>query len=51
MNGERIIIAKAGRPMAVLMPIETPVERRIPGDDAGKVIIAENFDAPLPEFN
>lgn len=50
MNGEKIIIAKAGKPIAVLSPIaETPVQR-IPGNDAGKVVISADFDAPLPEF-
>lgn len=50
MNGERIIIAKAGKPVAVLTPIEAPPEARIPGNDAGKVVISADFDAPLPEF-
>jgi len=50
MNGERFIIAKAGRPVAVLSPIEEPPESRIPGNDKGKVVIANDFDAPLPEF-
>ena len=51
MNGERIIIAKAGKPVAVLSPIEEAPERRQPGNDAGKVVIAPDFDAPLPEFD
>ncbi len=50
MSGEQIIIAKAGKPIAVLSPIEEAPERRIPGNDAGKVIIKPNFDDPLPEF-
>ncbi len=50
MNGESIIIAKAGKPIAVLAPVEAAPEPRIPGNDAGKVIIAADFDAPLPEF-
>jgi prevent-host-death family protein len=51
MNGERIIIAKAGKPVAVLSPIEEAPERRQPGNDAGKVVISSDFDAPLPEFD
>ncbi len=51
MNGERIIIAKAGKPVAVLSPIEEAPERRQPGNDAGKVVITPDFDAPLPEFD
>lgn len=50
MNGERIIIAKAGKPVAILSPIEAAPEPRIPGNDVGKVVVADNFDAPLPEF-
>ena len=49
-SGERIIIAKAGKPVAMLSPIgERPISRT-PGMDAGKVVIAPDFDAPLPEF-
>lgn len=51
MNGEKIIIAKAGKPVAILSPIEDLPEERRPGNDAGQVIIAFNFDEPLPEFD
>ena len=50
MQGEKIIIAKAGRPVAILIPFDEPPARRVPGNDAGKVVIAPDFDAPLPEF-
>jgi prevent-host-death family protein len=46
-RGERIVIAKAGRPVAVLTPIGDPPRRR-PGSD--RVVIHDDFDAPLPEF-
>jgi prevent-host-death family protein len=51
MLGEEIIIAKANKPIARLMPVEPPAFPRVPGNDAGKVIIAPDFDAPLPEFD
>ena len=51
MNGEKIIIAKAGKPVAILSPFEEAPEQRTPGIDAGKVTIAPDFDAPLPEFD
>ncbi len=51
MNGERIIIAKAGKPIAVLSPFEDAPEKRVPGNDTGKVVICDDFDAPLPEFD
>ena len=50
-NGERIIITKAGKPVAILSPIEMLPERRIPGGDAGKVEIRPDFDALLTEFD
>jgi antitoxin (DNA-binding transcriptional repressor) of toxin-antitoxin stability system len=51
MNGEQIIIAKGGKPVAVLSPIEEMPTRRVPGNDAGKVVIKPDFDEPLPEFD
>lgn len=50
MSGEVIIIAKAGTPVARLSPITAPPERRVPGNDKGKVFIAPDFDAPIPAF-
>ncbi len=47
--GEEIIIAKAGRPLAKLVPLRrTPLPRR-PGGWEGQVRVAEDFDAPLPD--
>jgi prevent-host-death family protein len=46
--GESIIIAKAGRPVARLVPLEAPV-RRVPGRLKGRIWIAPDFDAPLPD--
>jgi antitoxin (DNA-binding transcriptional repressor) of toxin-antitoxin stability system len=50
MSGERIIIAKAGEPVAVLSPITGSTPQRTSGMNKGKVTIAPDFDAPLPEF-
>ncbi|MEM5403931.1 MULTISPECIES: type II toxin-antitoxin system Phd/YefM family antitoxin [Paraburkholderia] len=48
-GGEEIVIAKAGKPAARLVPIEkTKVTRRF-GGLKGKVRIADDFDAPLPD--
>ncbi|MDB4915229.1 MAG: antitoxin [Gemmatimonadetes bacterium] len=46
-SGEEIIIAKAGRAMARLVPLRA-VHERTPGRWAGDVTIARDFDAPLP---
>ncbi|MGD8405686.1 MAG: type II toxin-antitoxin system Phd/YefM family antitoxin [Anaerolineales bacterium] len=51
LKGEEIVIAKAGKPIARILPIVNDVPRRIPGNDAGKIIIAPNFDDPLEEFD
>ena len=47
--GEEIIIAKAGRPLAKLVPLRENELPRSPGGWEGKVYIAEDFDAPLPD--
>lgn len=48
MLGEEILIAKAGKPVARLCPIREKPKRRS-GILKGKVKIAKDFDAPLPE--
>jgi prevent-host-death family protein len=48
-TGEEVVIAKAGRPVARLIPYSERPTRRVAGEDAGKVVIAEDFDAPLPD--
>jgi prevent-host-death family protein len=47
--GEEVVIAKAGRPIARLAPIEQPREPRKPGSAKGQFWMAPDFDAPLPE--
>lgn len=46
--GEEIVIAKAGRPVARLMPLPAKPRSRAPGRWRGRVKIAPDFDAPLP---
>ena len=47
--GEEVIIAKSGKPVAKLVPYEKPIHDRKPGSAKGKIIIADDFDAPLPD--
>jgi prevent-host-death family protein len=47
-KGGEIIIAKAGKPVARLVPIEERPLKRSPGSARGKVVISKDFDAPLP---
>lgn len=48
-QGEEILIANRGVPVARLMPIPSKSARRELGRYQGKILIAKDFDAPLPE--
>lgn len=47
-GGEEIVIARSGRPLAKLVPIDDEPAPRKLGLWKGKVSIGEDFDAPLP---
>ncbi len=49
-RGDEIIIARAGRPIARLLPFD-PLHKPAPilGGARGQVWIADDFDAPLPD--
>lgn len=46
--GEEITIAKAGKPLARLVPLRRRKKARKPGALKGKIWIAPDFDDPLP---
>ncbi len=48
-KGEEVIIAKAGKPVARLVPVGASKKRRRLGLLAGKFSVPEDFDAPLAE--
>ena len=48
-SGERIVIARAGKPVAQLTAIEGQPAKRVPGHD--RIVIHPDFDDPLPEFD
>ncbi len=48
-GGEEIIIAKAGKPVARLIPYAPKGTVRRPGTMRGKIRIKKSFDAPLPK--
>ena len=48
-HGETVTIAKAGKPLAKLGPIEAPRRRIRLGLMKGAIKIARNFDAPLSD--
>ena len=47
--GEEITLAKAGRPVARLVPLDQGPRRRRGGQLAGLVTLDESFFDPLPE--
>jgi prevent-host-death family protein len=46
-EGKSIIIAKAGKPVAILGPIQSKKAKRKLGVLKNKIKIADDFDAPL----
>jgi prevent-host-death family protein len=47
--GAEITIAKAGKPMARLSPINAPVQEKHLGLLKGKIKVAEDFNTPLSD--
>jgi prevent-host-death family protein len=47
-KGEEIIVARAGKPVARLAPLEKQMQPRRAGALKGKLWIADDFDDPLP---
>ncbi|WP_160000513.1 type II toxin-antitoxin system Phd/YefM family antitoxin [Roseomonas sp. 18066] len=48
-EGEEILIARAGRPVARLVALAAPAPRRRLGRLAGQLAVPADFDAPLPD--
>ena len=49
-DGEEIVIARAGKPVARLVAVAEPPRPRELGKDRGKIWIADDFDTLDPEF-
>ena len=47
--GEEVIIARAGKPVAKIVPIEKARTKRIAGRDRGLFTVPDDFDKPLEE--
>jgi len=45
--GEEIVMARAGKPVALLVPANRPRQRLL-GRDEGQFEVPDDFDAPLP---
>ena len=49
-HGEEIVISNRGTPVAKLIPFRTSLDRRSSlGQDRGKFVVPEDFNAPLPD--
>ncbi len=47
-NGEEVVIARGGKPIARLVPYQTVRQRQF-GSDQGRFRVPTDFDAPLPD--
>ena len=47
--GEEVIIAKAGKPLAKLVPISSERPRLKPGSAKGEFVVPDDFNDPLPK--
>ena len=44
-SGERVVVAKAGKPYFDLVPHQEPMALRKPGRMAGRIVVPEDFNA------
>ena len=49
IEGEEVVIARAGKPVAHLVAIKAKAPVRRAGALKGKIRMADDFDAPLPD--
>jgi prevent-host-death family protein len=47
--GEEVVIAKAGKPVARLVPIDSGCKRRMLGSAKGEFVVPDDFNDPLPK--
>jgi len=47
--GEEVIIAKAGTPVAKLVPVKTHPRKRVLGSAKGEFTVPDDFNDPLPK--
>jgi prevent-host-death family protein len=47
--GEEVIIAKAGKPVAKLVPVNRQPKKRMLGSAKGEFVVPDDFNDPLPK--
>jgi len=47
--GEEVIIAKAGKPIARIVPISNKSRKRVLDSEKGRFEVPDDFDSPLPK--
>jgi prevent-host-death family protein len=50
LEGEEVIIARAGQPIARLSPLQPKRGKRVPGSAKGLFTMSDDFDAPMPDL-
>jgi prevent-host-death family protein len=48
-RGQEVLISRAGKPVARLVPHQPKPRAPVFGADRGKLIVPDDFDAPLPD--
>ena len=48
-RGEKIVLARNGKPRARLVPLDVDRSLRVPGKGKGRFKVRRGFDAPLPD--
>ena len=48
-TGEEVIIAKAGKPVAKLVPLNSGPKTRVLGSAKGEFVVPKDFNDPLPK--
>ncbi|HYC55985.1 MAG TPA: type II toxin-antitoxin system Phd/YefM family antitoxin [Candidatus Binatia bacterium] len=46
-SGEEVVISRAGKPIARLVPVDSPAGPRVLGRDKGSLFVSDDFDEPL----
>ena len=49
-RGRTFLITKRGRTVAELRPVSEPERRPRFGCDRGRIVMRDDFDAPIPDF-